>query len=237
MKNMLFLFVQIIGLNLFGPDDKIILRNGQEMRVEITQIDIDKVYFKKSLKKSVTQDVLDFKHIYMIYTPSRGNIYISSDGKRLTGEQHSYKKDATIIYLIKGAEIPAYDVKIQGENLFYLKEKSQGSNKSSAPAFQVLKLADVFMLKYKNGSRDIINKIVCDETYEHEAPNIKEDSENSDLKVVFHNVKANETLASISKIYDVSSNDIILWNDLPSTTNHNQPLQVDMQLMLYVKQK
>ena len=46
MKYYFLAFFLIASLHISAQEDKIILRSGQEMSVKITQIDLDKIYFR-----------------------------------------------------------------------------------------------------------------------------------------------------------------------------------------------
>lgn len=55
--------------------------------------------------------------------------------------------------------------------------------------------------------------------------------------VVFHSVVKGENLKKLSSKYNVTSEQIIEWNDLPKRINQNNPLTVGMQLMIYQPKK
>ncbi len=233
----------LLALNMYAQDDRIILRNGQELSVKITQIDIDKVYYQASNQKNALQEVLEFKDVYMLHTELRGNVYISIDGKRRTGEKHKLDPKATLIYLVDGGEIPGYDVELNEDGMLcFMREIPilQGTKKKKifhrVPA--TLAATDVFMIKYPDGTRDIINRF--EEKVEQE--NLKGDSIPAEetvgefnLVVINHKVSAGETLATIAERYEVSVEDIIEWNDLSSTIRPKSRLKANLQLVIYAK--
>ena len=171
----------------------------------------------------------------MLRFAKRGNVYITNDGKRVTGENRILPKDADVIYLVEGQEIPAYDLRIMEDRITYLPKKNK--NKNVVPIAEVLPRSAVFMVKYTDGTTDVLTDI----TLKKELPQpVKEEStaqpteEDEELEVVFHSVKKGETLSSIASRYNVAIDDIIKWNDLPSTTKPTAKLRADMQLMIYV---
>lgn len=236
MKYYFLAFVLIASLHTSAQEDKIILRNGQEMNVKITQINLDEIYFKTSSKKDAIQEVLNISDIYMLYTETRGQIYISPEGKRFTGNNQEFDKDVSIIYLTKGGGIPASDININGDEINYKKANIQSGffkKKTKITPFITINASDVFMIRYPDGTRDIITRL---EKNKNEEKIEDKDNNSPELKVIFHNVNARETLATISKRYGVKVEDIIKWNDLPIKTSANACLQTDMQLMIYVEQ-
>lgn len=239
MKTIKYYFLALFLMtNLYtsAQEDKIILRNGQEMDVKITQIDIDKIYFKTSSKKDAIQDVLNINDIYMLYTKTRGQIYISPEGKRFTGSNNQdFDKNASIIYLTRGGCIPASDININGDEINYKKANNQNKifkKKAKLTPFITINASDVFMIRYSDGTRDIITRLESNEDVEKTEEKVNKSHE---MQVIFHNVNTKETLATISKRYGVKVEDIIKWNDLPIKTRANAALQKDMQLIIYVE--
>lgn len=232
--------------SLLAQDDLIIFRNGDEKEVRIVMVSSDEVTYSESAKGGpIIKDKL--KDVYMLRYSKRGNVYVTEDCKRITGENQKIDKDANVIYLIKGREILAYDLKIQENTVAYSakpKSKSLFGKKDTVEPMHSLDISEVFFIKYIDGTKDLINDITA-ERKEAEEQARKEAEEKAqaeeelkkinETKVIFHNVKKGETLAIIAKRYHISCGDIIEWNDLPKNTKQNAKLKPDMQLMIYVK--
>ncbi len=245
-KAFALLCVLHIPSSLLAQEDLIIFRNGDEKEVRIVMVSSDEVTYSESAKGGpVIKDKL--KDIYMLRYSKRGNVYITEDCKRISGENQKIDKDANVIYLVKGGEILAYDLLIQENTVMYSakpKNKSLFGKKGTVEPMQSLDISDVFFIKYKDGTKDLITDITA-ERKEAEEKAKKEAEEKAqaeeelkkinETKVIFHNVKKGETLAIVAKRYHISCDNIIEWNDLPKNTKQNAKLTPDMQLMIYVK--
>ncbi len=230
----------LTSLPSFAQKDLIILKNGREVNASIVQVNDRQVVYRLTSKKNDPELSMDNSEVYMIHFSKRGNVYINSEGKRITGENHQLPKDADIIYLIEGKEIPAYDVKVYDSYVTYLNKKH--TNKKVVPVAEVIQRNQIFLIKYTDGTIDLINDLSASSSKEaavsaesenthSEDPGIQEE----EMLVVFHNVKKGDTLMSIAERYDVAVEDIITWNELSAKIKPNAKLQADMQLMLYVK--
>lgn len=234
---------------VIAQDDLIIYRNGTEKAVRIIMVSGNDLTYSEFSKGGPEQKE-SLKDIYMLRYAKRGNVYITDDCKRITGENQKHDKNADIIYLINGKEILAYNLMILEDKIIY-EEKGKTNlfgkktDRNDAGS-KMLNLSEVFFIKYKDGTKDIINDI------SHEAIEAKERAKReeeerirqaqieeemkkaNEKKVIFHNVKRGETLAAIAKKYHVAAREIITWNELPSNTKPNVKLRPDMQLMIYV---
>ncbi len=222
----------------FAQKDLIILKNGREFNATILQVNDRQVVYKMSSKKNDSEYAVDNSDVYMIRFSQRGNVYINESGKRITGENQRLPKDADVIYLIEGREIPAYDVKVYDSHISYLSSKH--TNKKIVPIAEVVPRNNVFMIRYTDGTIDLINdlsakKVTAEPENSILAENVSDESSAEDeLLVVFHNVKNGDTLSSIAERYGVTVPDIISWNELPAKMKPTAKLQPDMQIMLYV---
>lgn len=237
MKRLLLILAMHLCFSIHSSaqSDLIILRNGRETTANIIQVNDREIIYAESNKKNSAEFTVPNTEVYMLRFAKRGNVYITNDGKRVTGENRILPKDADVIYLVEGQEIPAYDLRIMEDRITYLAKKNK--NKNVVPIAEVLPRSAVFMVKYTDGTTDVLTDI----TLKKELPQpVKEEStaqpteEDEELEVVFHSVKKGETLSSIANRYNVAINDIIKWNDLPSTTKPTAKLRADMQLMIYV---
>ena len=234
------LLVASASLSALAQKDLIILKNGREFNASILQVNDRQVVYRLSSKKNDLELSVDNSDVYMLHSSKRGNVYINESGKRITGENHTLPKDADVIYLIKGREIPAYDLRVYDSHISYLASKPK--NKKIVPIAEVLRRDEVFMIKYLDGTIDLINDLSShvSEPAESEVSEMKPVAEptekaQEEMLVVFHNVKKGDTLSSIAGRYDVTVEDIISWNELPAKMKPNAKLQPDMQIMLYVK--
>ena len=144
---LLFIFISSI---VKAQDDMVILRNGREMMVKIIQIGDKQVIYKLSDKKKAAEQYLNSKEVYMIRFKEDRNVYFNADGSRFTGERYEIDKDADILYLVSGKEIPVYQLNMTS-NVIRYKER----DKKKDPICRYEK-SDVFMIKYKDGTKDII---------------------------------------------------------------------------------
>jgi LysM repeat protein len=229
--------VQSIAAVKIDRADEIILRNGTEMYVNIVQVD-DVCVEYLPLSKNATVESLELGNVYMMKFSKRGNVYITQDGKRRTGENQKLSKDADVIYLVSGMEIPAYEVQVNENKITYL--VAPRKKKTMIPIAEILQPSDVFMIKYSDGTKDIINKIPTLKELEEmqkpvEVEPVKEEPKQPEMQVVFYNVKRGDTLMSIAKEYGVTTDELKEWNDLPSNLKPTAKLRADMQFMIYVQ--
>lgn len=228
------IILMFLSLELSAQDDIVILRDGNEMKVNIIQVDNDGISYNYD-KKSPSSQRIDLKDIYMMHFNKRGNIYINSEGKRVTGENQKIGRGQDVIYLVSGKEIPCYEAQIFPNKVTYLLSKR--GNTKVIPIAEVFALQEVFMIKYSDGMREIVTPLSKAEE-EVKEPDPEPDPEIEDnepkMQVVFHNVKRGETLEIIAEKYNVTPSDIIEWNDLPKNLRPKARLRTDMQLMLYV---
>lgn len=218
-----------------AQSDLIIFRDGSEKSGKIIQVADKNIIYKTSAKKNAAEINVNPQDVYMIHFKERGNVYITPEGKRVTGENQKIEADVDLIYLVSGKEIPAYNLQVLEDCLKYNDEKP---NKKHFIPLKSIDKDEVFMIKYRDGIRDMITDITIkkqDAGTEKESVVEEKDETASEQQVVFHNVKKNETLAIISKRYGLKIADIMEWNDLPKNLKPSTRLQAGMQLMLYVQ--
>lgn len=232
-----------------AQDDFLLYRNGSEKAVRIIMVSGSEVTYSEFAKGGPEQKE-SLRDIYMLHYGKRGNVYITDDGKRITGENQKYDKSADIIYLISGKEIQAYSLQILEDKILY-EEKSKnnrfGKKASGNDAgAKMLDAGDVFLIKYKDGTKDIINDISREvmeakerakreeEERARQAQLEEEMKKANEKKVVFHNVKNGETLSIVANRYHVTYQEIITWNELSVKMKPTAKLKPGMQLMIYV---
>lgn len=234
------LFAAITSIDICMAYDHIIFRNGQESDVKLYQINDDKIVFGYIGDNTGFQKEVSSKDVYMVYIEKQGNVYLTTDGKRITGEAKRVdpkKQDA--IYLVKGAEIGAENIRITENNIKYsVRTKGQGFSgliSKGNLSESTLEKSEVFMIRYKSGMVDIITpidvvpEVVVDTTSQKEPE--------PQFVVVFHEVKRGDTLNKVADNYNVSTEQLREWNDIPSRTKDNSPLATGMQLMIYQPKK
>jgi LysM domain protein len=213
--------------------DYILLTNGEQIfckvnKVSKSEVDIVRIEPKGFIGSKKEPMTLDASKIYMIKYEDRGNQYFLLDGSRKSGEKQKIDKSADLIYLIDGAEIPAWDIVIDSDRITYKTSK----DKKKAKSFEAgVALDSVFMILYSDGSCDIINDLEAIKAKKEEK--VKEDSAlEAKIKVIFHTVKTGETLTSIAKEYDVEVNLLRSWNDLDAKIKDNSRLKAGLQLII-----
>lgn len=237
MKPLLaIIFSTCMPVMAMAQGDLVIFRDGSEKSVKVIQVADKRVTYLPQGKKDAQEMYADPKDIYMIHFKERGNVYITPEGKRVTGENRKTDKEADIIYMVEGKEIQAYELQVLENVIVYKAEKPK---KKQYVAPTTIGKEEVFMIKYKDGTKDMMTDLSAGSKDGGAEPvdeaAAEEPAKGQELQVVFHNVKKNETLAIVSKRYGVAVADIIEWNDLPQKLRPSTRLQAGMQLMLYVK--
>ena len=222
--------------NVLADSDHIILRNGQEFDAKLFQITDEKIIYAEASENGLIQQELSSKEVYMIYIQKYGNMYFTSEGKRISGEtkRANYKKN-DIIYLVKGAEIPAEQVWVSTDKIKYTQKTKvsgfAGLIKKGNSVESTFDKSEVFMIRYRNGMRDIITPIDISEDTNHGQS--QDNGSEPQFVVVFHAVKKGETLEKIATHYQVTIGQVKEWNDLSSKLKPTAQLAVGTQLMIY----
>lgn len=243
MKHLVsFIFLLSCALSL-SAKDRIMLRSGLEMSVKVVQVGNEQIIYKESDDEDASEQALDIKDVYMISYETRGIVYITQDGKRVSEDAVSTKrikeKAPQWVYLVEGKVYPAYNLQILEDQIVFDRivgvKKGFLSNKVEM-ASMALKKEEVFLIKYLDGSKDIITEFKPKEPQKNPEPETEvEEPQEEEQQVIFHNVKSGDTLAKLAKRYNVTIEDIKEWNDLPEKLKPTARLQTDMQLMLYVE--
>ncbi len=249
MKYLISFIVLLSSVLCVSARDLVMLRNGLEMSVYVVQVGNDKVVYQNSNKDDATSEFIDKKDVYMIFYEKRGIVYFTPEGKRVSEDVVSAellrKNDAPqMVYLVKGKIIPAYNLQILENQIVFdrvvtIKRGFLSSKKEMST--MSLNKDEVFLIKYKDGTRDIITEFAPKKDPKDEALEIEQEekkpeaSVEEEQQVIFHNVKSGDTLAKLAKIYNVTIDEIKEWNDLPAKLKPTARLQNDMQLMLYVE--
>ena len=223
--------------------DHIILRNGQAFDVKLHQITDDAVSFYPNGDNDAAMESVPSKDVYMVYIEKQGNVYLTPDGKRITGEPNRVdRKKYDAIYLVSGGEIGAKNIKVTSDDIIYTPIKKGGllsniigsSNSGGRRAFPN---KEVFMIRYKSGMTDVITPldIVDEPTVKINGIQTEEiKKEDPEYIIFYHSVKKGENLKKIASLYNATASQIIEWNGLPKNTPLTAPLTVGNQLTIYL---
>ena len=124
----------------------------------------DKIVYAYIGDNTGAQHEASSKEVYMVYIEKQGNMYITPEGKRYTGETNrSNAKKYDVIYLFRGAEIAAENIKITENDIHYsIKSNAVGIKGligKGSVAETVLAKSEVFMIRYRSGMSDIITPV------------------------------------------------------------------------------
>ena len=133
--------------------DIIIKRDGSELQVKIMMVDTQETSYKLDDKKNSEELKIDNADIYMIKYEKRGNVFFSETGERFLGkDQGKLAKDAVMLYMKAGEEILAYELGMNTKMVNYKISKKKKAEPISVPKEKV------FMIKYPDGTRDILTQ-------------------------------------------------------------------------------
>ena len=139
--------------------DMIILRSGMDDQGQVVMVSNDVTVFKNS---SGEQQEIPNRNLYMIKYDKRGNVFFTETGERITDNENEGKtpKGSSLIYLIEGKEIVAFDVSIDVNNVSFFPINKKGSflpfsSKKSDTQVKIPK-ERVFLIKHQDGTKDLI---------------------------------------------------------------------------------
>ena len=132
--------------------DIIILKDGTERKVKVAMVTNEKTMFTDAANKTALTESVDNTSVYMIKYEKRGNVFFTPDGKRITGDDDGkVPTTATVIYLLEGKEIVAYNVTLDNGEIKFNKNKKKGAEQFSIPS------EIVFLIRYPDGTKDMMN--------------------------------------------------------------------------------
>lgn len=224
----------LVGLTFLesNAQDFVILANGEEIDCKLNSVSDESIQIaitrRSGLKKHTMTETYPLNEVYMIKGGKRGTTFIV-DGKRIIKPSTDIPKDANIIYLLEGGEIPAWNITLGANGVVsYKKEKKTFED-------QHLLASQIFMIKYADDSKDIFNSPLAVAQKKEEAESKPDPEPKPELKVVFHTVKKGETLAGIAERYDVTVDDIKEWNELGGALSDQYRPKANTQLMIQAK--
>lgn len=147
-----------------SAQDAIIYRDGRVKSVKIIQTNNDKTLFKESDNKKATEEYVENTKVFMLKFKTRGNVVFNSHGERIltTSEHTQIPKDAIVVYYKDGREVPAYNLTMDANTVSF-KTSKKGKDR---PIFSPK--AEVFMIRYPDGTRDILTDLMAEEQRERE---------------------------------------------------------------------
>lgn len=234
---MLTIFVALGSMAVPKSHDVVILRSGDTFKSKVNQISTKSLIFE-NYTNGVKSDQYPLSDVYMVKFAKRGNVYFMPDGQRMTGENQPINYNASIIYTIDYKEIQAFDIVMELGTISYSKKKP--TKKDRYPSRYTIDAANVFMIIYPDGTKEIFSDLSKAETQQEELERnaaVATDTvpAKPELKVVFYTTVSGDNLAKIAKKHEVEVDDIREWNELPSSLKPTSPIRKGTQLMLYIK--
>lgn len=165
MKKFILAIVGFVMSYSTNAQDMMLLRNGDEIQCKVDMISNGIV----SCQKDGMRLQLPTTQLYMIKYEKRGNAFFNSEGEsNYSSESISAKlfKKNIAIYLCDGSEVIASEVKVSNDNVDY-KSSSKKTWSGIAGFLPKKKPGDwsslpkekVFLIRYCDGSREVINDL------------------------------------------------------------------------------
>ena len=144
--------------------DAIIFRDGRVKSVKIIQTNNDKTLFKESGNKNASEEFVENTKVFMLKFKTRGNVVFNANGERiLTTSKHTeIPKDAIVVYYKDGREIPAYNLTMDASVVSFKTSKRAKDRPIFSPK------SEVFMIRYPDGTRDILTNLAVAEQQQRE---------------------------------------------------------------------
>lgn len=147
-----------------SAQDAIIFRDGRIKSVKIIHTNNDKTLFKESDNKNASEEFVENKKVFMLKFKTRGNVVFNSRGERIlvSSEHVAIPKDAIVVYYKDGREVPAYNLSMDQNIVSY----KTGKKTKDGPVYSPK--CDVFMIRYPDGTRDILTNLAVEEEQQRE---------------------------------------------------------------------
>lgn len=147
-----------------SAQDAIIFRDGRVKSVKIIQTNNDKTLFKESDSKKATEEYVENTKVFMLKFKTRGNVVFNSHGERIltTSEHTQIPKDAIVVYYKDGREVPAYNLTMDANVVSFKTSKKDRKASVFSPK------SEVFMIRYPDGTRDILTNLAVEEQRQRE---------------------------------------------------------------------
>ena len=144
--------------------DAIIFRDGRVKSVKIIQTNNDKTLFKESDNKNASEEYVENTKVFMLKFKTRGNVVFNANGERIltTSEHTEIPKDAIVVYYKDGREVPAYNLAMDASVVSFKTSKKAKDRPIFSPK------SEVFMIRYPDGTRDILTNLAVAEQQQRE---------------------------------------------------------------------
>lgn len=144
--------------------DAIIFRDGRVKSVKIIQTNNDKTLFKESDNKNASEEFVENTKVFMLKFKTRGNVVFNANGERIltTSEHTEIPKDAIVVYYKDGREVPAYNLTMDASVVSFKTSKKAKDRPIFSPK------SEVFMIRYPDGTRDILTNLAVAEQQQRE---------------------------------------------------------------------
>lgn len=161
-----FLSILLLGLTNIATyaQDAIIFRDGRVKSVKIIQTNNDKTLFKESGNKNASEEYVENTKVFMLKFKTRGNVVFNANGERIltTSEHTEIPKDAIVVYYKDGREVPAYNLTMDASVVSFKTSKKAKDRPIFSPK------SEVFMIRYPDGTRDILTNLAVAEKLQRE---------------------------------------------------------------------
>lgn len=152
-----------LTINAYAQD-AIIFRDGRVKSVKIIQTNNDKTLFKESDNKKASEEYVENTKVFMLKFKTRGNVVFNANGERIltTSEHTEIPKDAIVVYYKDGREVPAYNLTMDASVVSFKTSKKAKDRPIFSPK------SEVFMIRYPDGTRDILTNLAVAEQQQRE---------------------------------------------------------------------
>ena len=161
-----FISILLLGLanTAVNAQDAIIYRDGRVKSVKIIQTNNDKTLFKESGNKNASEEYVENTKVFMLKFKTRGNVVFNANGERIltTSEHTEIPKDAIVVYYKDGREVPAYNLTMDASVVSFKTSKRAKDRPIFSPK------SEVFMIRYPDGTRDILTNLAVAEQQQRE---------------------------------------------------------------------
>ena len=161
----IYAIISLLGISLgLYAQDAIIYRDGRVKEVKIIQTNNDKTLFKEAGNKHAAEEYVDNKQVFMLKFKTRGNVVFNANGERIlaTSERIQIPKDAIVVYYKDSREVPAYNLTMDA-NVVSFKPNKKAKYR---PIYSAK--SEVFMIRYPDGTRDILTNLAVEEQRQRE---------------------------------------------------------------------
>lgn len=162
-RSVIFIGAMLATLQSIAQD-AIIFRDGRVKSVKIIQTNNDKTLFKESSNKNASEEFVENTKVFMLKFKTRGNVVFNANGERIltTSEHTEIPKDAIVVYYKDGREVPAYNLTMDASVVSFKTSKKAKDRPIFSPK------SEVFMIRYPDGTRDILTNLAVAEQLQRE---------------------------------------------------------------------